>query len=76
MSALKQQVGGSHYTKYPIQPVQYVQANRLRYLESSVIKYVTRHQDKGGAQDIRKAIHCLELLLQLEYGESDGGTSV
>lgn len=66
-SALKTQVAGSHYKNLPIQPVEYCQRNRLTYCESAVVKYVTRHREKGGAEDIRKAIHFLELLLELEY---------
>lgn len=65
--ALDVQVGGGHYKSLPIQPVEYCQRNRLCYCESAVVKYVTRHRDKNGAEDIRKAIHFLELLLQLEY---------
>ena len=72
MSALKHQVGGDHYRKLRIQPAEYITACGLNYLAGSAVKYVTRYRDKGGAQDIRKAIHCLELLLELEY--PPGGT--
>jgi len=64
---LKWQVGGEHYKKYKIQPIEYIHANGLPYLEAAVVKYVTRHRDKGGAQDLRKALHCLQLLMKLEY---------
>lgn len=67
-SALQRQVGGGHYKDLAIQPIEYCQANGLAYCESLCIKYVTRHRAKNGAEDIRKAIHCLELLLQLQYG--------
>lgn len=69
MSALAKQVGGSHYKDFPIQPAEYAQRNRLTYLEANVVKYVTRHHLKGKRQDIEKAIHNLELLLELEYPE-------
>lgn len=69
MSALQTQVGGDHYSKLAIQPVEYITSNGLGFVEGSVIKYVTRHKAKGGAEDIRKAIHFLNLLLELEYGE-------
>lgn len=69
--ALKQQVGGDHYKKLKIQPVEYIQANKLGFIEGSVIKYVTRHKQKNGADDIKKAIHFLELLLKLEYDNVD-----
>lgn len=67
ISALDKQVSGSHYKDKGIQPIVYIHANELGFCEGNVIKYVTRHKDKNGAADIRKAIHYLELLLELEY---------
>lgn len=67
--ALDVQIGGSHYKKYKIQPAEYCHVNRLGNLESYAVKYVTRWRDKGGLEDIRKAIHCLELLIELELKE-------
>lgn len=67
ISALDKQVSGSHYKDKGIQPIVYIHANDLGFCEGNVIKYVTRHKDKNGAADIRKAIHYLELLLELEY---------
>lgn len=64
---LKDQVGGSHYKHYKIQPIEYAQANKLGPCEFNVVKYATRHKDKGGKQDLQKAIHMLQLLIQLEY---------
>lgn len=69
MSALATQVGGDHYKKLAIQPVEFCQVNGLHYCESAAVKYVCRHRDKDGAKDIRKAIHYLNLLLELEYGD-------
>ena len=69
MSALDEQIGGSHYRAGGIQPVQYIEANGLGFLEGNVIKYVTRHRKKGGAEDLRKARHYIDLLLELRYGE-------
>ena len=66
-NALNKQVSGSHYKDYPIQPVVFCQMNKLTFCESSVIKYVCRHRSKNGAEDIKKAIHFLELLLEIEY---------
>jgi len=65
--ALATQVGGDHYKALPIQPVIYNQRNRLPFIEASVVKYVTRHRDKGGRRDIEKAIHFLQILLDEEY---------
>lgn len=69
MNPLQNQVGGDHYAKLKIQPVEYIHANGLGFIEGSVIKYVTRHKSKGGRQDIEKAIHFLELLIEIEYGD-------
>jgi hypothetical protein len=66
MSALQQQVGGDHYRARGIQPIEYIHANNLGFCEGNVVKYVTRWKDKGGEDDLRKAIHYLELLIQLE----------
>ena len=58
-----------------IQPVEYITQNRLGFLEGTVVKYVSRHRAKGGAQDLRKAIHALELLLLIEYRQGSPTTS-
>lgn len=66
MSALDEQVGGGHYKAMGIQPAEYVHANRIPYLEGSVIYYVSRWRDKGGIEDLKKAKHTLDLLIELE----------
>ena len=66
-SPLDTQVGGIHYKDFAIQPVEFITKNKLSFLEGCVVKRVCRHRSKNGAEDIRKAIHELELLLQLEY---------
>ena len=66
MSALDTQVGGNHYKGRAIQPVQYIHANGLGFIEGSVVKYVTRWRDKGGVADLEKARHLLALLIELE----------
>jgi hypothetical protein len=71
MSALDKQVGGDHYKKLAIQPAVYCHRNKMGGLESAIVKYVTRYQWKAGKQDLEKAIHCLELLIQLEYGDDN-----
>lgn len=68
-SALDKQVSGNHYKDFKIQPVEYIYANNIPFLEANVIKYTSRHRAKNKAADIKKAIHCLELILQMEYGE-------
>lgn len=69
MSALNVQEGGDHYKRFAIQPIEFIERNRLGFAEGNVVKYVCRHETKGGADDLRKAIHYLELLLELRYGE-------
>lgn len=64
--ALDVQVGGEHYRKMTIQPAEYVHANRIPYLEGSVIYYVSRWRDKNGIEDLRKARHTLDLMIELE----------
>ena len=65
-SKLNEQVGGDHYSKLAIQPVTYINANGLSYLQGNVIKYVTRYKDKNGLQDLEKAKHYIDLLIELE----------
>ena len=69
MSVWKKQIGGQHYIKYKIQPSHFVVENKLLYPEGSVIKYILRHQDKGGKQDLEKAIHFIEMIMERDYGE-------
>jgi len=69
VSALDKQESGNHYKDKGIQPIVYIYANDLGFCEANVLKYITRHKSKNGASDIRKAIHYLELLLELEYKE-------
>ena len=68
-SALSQQTGVNHYKDFPIQPVEFCQKNNIRYCEANVIKYVCRHRDKNGLEDLKKAKHYIDLLIELEYGE-------
>ena len=66
-SALARQVGGNHYKGDAIQHVEFCQRNHLTWCESAALKYMVRHRRKNGRQDIEKAIHYLELLLEIEY---------
>lgn len=65
-SSLQSQVGGNHYSKLKIQPVQYIHANNIPFIEGSIIKYATRWRDKGGIKDLEKIIHFTNLLIELE----------
>jgi hypothetical protein len=63
MSALDKQEGGSHYKDMAIQPVEFIVANDIKWREANAIKYTVRHAHKNGAEDIRKAIHYLQMIL-------------
>jgi hypothetical protein len=65
-TALDKQVGGDHYKDLKIQPVQYIHANNMPYLEGNVVKYITRWRNKNGLADLEKAKHYIELIIQLE----------
>lgn len=71
MSALERQVDGGHYVKLKIQPMEYSMANKLDACQHTVVKYVTRFRDKGGKADLEKAIHTLQMLIEIEYGQSE-----
>jgi len=66
---LVSQIGGSHYKDMKIQPIEYINANKMLFLEGSIVKYASRHQSKNKAEDIRKIIHCAELILARDYSE-------
>ena len=67
--ATNKQIDGNHYKEMKIQPVEYIFKNNIPFLEGNVIKYITRHKEKNGITDLRKAKHCIELIAELEYGE-------
>lgn len=67
------QIGGEHYKTMAIQPWDYIAVNNIGYFEGCVIEYVSRHQDKGGIEDLRKAMHCLEKLIEVKTREAKHG---
>lgn len=66
MSALDKQVNGNHYKDYKIQPIEFITGNEIPYIEGNVIKYVCRWKNKNGIDDLKKAIHYLEILIENE----------
>jgi len=68
-SALDVQIGGDHYKTCKIQPVEFIHANEMPFLDGCVVKRVSRHSKPTGKgrQDIEKAIHELQLILELQY---------
>ena len=67
MSVWKRQVGGNHYSKYKIQPSKFVIENELLFPEGNVIKYICRHRFKNGKEDLLKAIHFIEMIIERDY---------
>ena len=63
------QIGGQHYQKFKIQPSKFVIENELLYPEGCVIKYILRHRLKGKRQDLEKAIHFIEMIIERDYPE-------
>lgn len=70
MSSKNHQVAGEHYKKRAIQPIEYIVANELPFCEGNIVKYVTRHRDKGGREDIEKLIQYAQFILD-EYDRVD-----
>ena len=66
MTAIDKQVGGDHYKKFKIQPAEFCYKNNIPYLEATAIKYLCRWKDKGGVQDLDKAKHFIELLIEFQ----------
>jgi hypothetical protein len=66
MNANENQVGGSHYRQQAVQPWDYIAANGLGYFEGNIVKYVSRWRNKGGIEDLRKAAHYLQKLIEME----------
>ena len=64
--ALDVQVGGGHYKDMPIQPAEFIHANALGYFEGNVVKYISRWRKKNGLQDLEKAKHYIDLLIEME----------
>ena len=70
IKASDRQVGGTHYKDMPIQPHYFCHVNKLGALESNVVKYICRHNQKGGRKDLDKAKHYIDLLIEFEYEDT------
>lgn len=70
-SPLDSQVGGDHYHKLKIQPIEFIHANNLDFMQGCVVKYISRFRAKNGKEDLLKARHYIDLLIELEYGSKD-----
>ena len=75
MSAKDTMIGGNHYLGLPIQPVEFIHRNGLGFIQGNIIKYVVRYADKNGVQDLLKAKHYLEILIEMEQNSPASVTS-
>lgn len=73
---LKTQVGGSHYKGFAIEPAEFLGRNKIGWLEGDAIVYLCRHALKGGAEDVKKAIHFCRMILEMTYGQTEPSTQV
>ena len=71
VSTYNKQIGGSHYKKMKIQPSKFVIENELLFPEGSVIKYICRHRFKNGKEDLLKAIHFIEMIIERDYSKTE-----
>ena len=70
MSAYKKQVGGRHYLEMKMQPSEFINKNNLPFAEGNAIKYICRHQDKGEVNDLEKAKHYIDMIIERDYEPS------
>lgn len=70
-SAKSIQIGGNHYSKYVIQPTEFIHRNNVPFIEGNIIKYVLRHKSKNGIEDLKKAKHYIDLLIEFEYTKNE-----
>ena len=71
MSCYKKQIGGSHYKNMKIQPSKFINDNNLLFAEGNAIKYICRHAHKGGKEDLKKAIHYIEMIIERDYSKTE-----
>lgn len=69
MRSLEEQVAGAHYKNQKIQPIEYILANELPFIEGNIVKYITRWREKGGIEDLKKVKHYVEILMEYEDGK-------
>ena len=67
--AFFKQVGGEHYKKYVIQISEFINKNKILFAEGNAIKYICRHQDKGKKEDLLKAIHYIQMIIERDYND-------
>ncbi len=65
------QIGGKHYNRYKIQPTEFIHKNEIPFIEGNIIKYIVRHRHKNGLEDLKKARHYIDLLIEFDYKEAN-----
>ena len=70
MDTYDKQIGGSHYLKFKIQPSEFANKNNLPFAEGNAIKYICRHKDKGGKEDLKKAKHYIDMIIERDYPDT------
>ena len=67
MNVYKKQIGGTHYKDMKIQPSEFINKNKLQFAEGNAIKYICRHASKGEVQDLEKAKHYIDMIIDRDY---------
>ena len=70
MDPYDKQIGGSHYKDMTIQPSEFINKNKLLFAEGNAIKYICRHKYKGKKEDLKKAIHYVEMIIERDYEDT------
>ena len=65
------QIGGSHYKDMVVQPSEFINKNKLQFAEGNAIKYICRHAHKGEVQDLEKAKHYIDMIIERDYGPQE-----
>ena len=65
------QIGGSHYKDMTIQPSKFINDNKLLFAEGNAIKYICRHAHKGEVEDLEKAKHYIDIIIERDYGPQE-----
>ena len=63
----QKQIAGSHYSNFKVQPSKFINDNKLLFAEGNAIKYICRHPYKNGKEDLEKAIHYIEMIIERDY---------
>ena len=67
MNLLQSQVGGTHYQNYKVQPIIWALDNHINAAEFSILRYLLRYKHKNGLEDLNKALHYTQILMQQTF---------